>query len=166
MSDVPNTSIRPARVDEATALNELTKRSVMYWGYEPAFLEWEPEAITVDEPFMRRAIVYVLAGRDDLIGYYALIVDGETIILDKLFLEPAYIGSGYGRALWNHAVSVARGLDADKLTFMADPNAAPFYRVMGARFIEEIPTSWPGWRLHSFDYTLRATHEQQHGADL
>jgi len=166
MSDVSNVGIRPARLDEAPALNELTKRSVLHWGYEPSFLEWEPEAITVDEPFMHRAIVYVLELREDVIGYHALIANGETIILDKLFLEPAQIGCGYGRILWNHAIAVAMELGGTKLTFMADPNAAPFYRAMGARFIEEIPTSWTGWRLHSFDYALKTTSNESPGAVL
>jgi len=38
VSDPSTERIRPGRLDGADALNELTKRSVMHWGYDPAFL--------------------------------------------------------------------------------------------------------------------------------
>jgi len=142
--------IRPGRLDEADTLNELTKRSVMHWGYEPAFLEWEPEAITVDRPFMERAITFVLERDGAVIGYYALVEQPDSLALDKLFIDPPWIGRGYGRRLWDHAIGEAGLRGVHSITFYADPNAAPFYQAVGARFIEEIETSWPGWRLHSF----------------
>ena len=142
--------IRPGRLEDAGALNELTKRSVMYWGYEPAFLEWEPEAITVDHSFMGRASTFVLEESSVLAGYYALVVQDRGLSLDKLFIDPPWIGRGYGRLLWDHAIAEAGRLGFSSITLLADPNAAPFYTKVGARFIEEIPTSWPGWKLHSF----------------
>ena len=36
----------------------------------------------------------------------------------------------------------------------ADPNAAPFYRAMGAEWVEEVPTSWPGWALQMFRFDI------------
>ena len=34
-------TIRPARLDEVDVLNALTGRSILHWGYEPEFLDWE-----------------------------------------------------------------------------------------------------------------------------
>lgn len=154
MSIDPAHLIRPARNEEANALNQLTRRSVLHWGYEPAFLEWEPEAITVDQAFMQRARVFLLEEIGALVGYYAFTGLESDLRLDKLFLEPEYIGTGRGRLLWNHAVAEARSVGAPGFTLYSDPNAAPFYAAMGARFVQEIETNWPGWRLHEFRVTL------------
>jgi len=90
VSDPSTERIRPGRLDEADALNELTKRSVMHWGYDPAFLEWEPEAITVDRPFMERAITFVLERDGVVIGYYALVEqpDGLVTQIPALIVSP------------------------------------------------------------------------------
>ena len=141
-------------MEEANALNELTKRSVMYWGYEPAFLDFEPEAITVDATFLRRASTFLLEERGKLIGYYAFVNLKRGLSLDKLFIEPGHIGAGYGRLLWDHAVAEARRKGAKEFTLMSDPNAAPFYTAMGAQFIREVETGWPGWNLHEYRFDL------------
>jgi len=49
-----------------------------------------------------------------------------------LFVEPDCVGQGIGRALWQHALAIAAGLGHRTLTVVADPNAAGFYRRMGA----------------------------------
>jgi len=151
--------IRTARLTDADTLNELTKRSVLHWGYDPSFLDWEPEAITVDVPFLQRSRTWVLEGDGQMIGYVSLVdLDGETS-LDKLFIDPPFIAKGHGRTLWRYAVEQARESGAKRLTLYADPNAAPFYAAMGATFVEEVPTSWPGWSLHVFAFDLAANNE-------
>jgi GNAT superfamily N-acetyltransferase len=156
-------TIRAARNEEAEILNELTKRSVMHWGYEPAFLDFEPESITVDTPFMDRARVFVLETSGEIIGYYAFIELKTGLSLDKLFIEPSHIGSGFGRQLWNHATNEARRIGALEFTLMSDPNAAPFYSAMGAQFIREIETGWPNWNLHEFRFDLPGNPSPRHG---
>ena len=71
-----------------------------------------------------------------------------------LFVEPDLIGTGCGRRLWEHAVATARDLGVDVLLLDADPNAAPFYRAMGAEWLREVPTTWPGWALQVFRYVI------------
>jgi GNAT superfamily N-acetyltransferase len=151
---MPPLLIRPARRDEAPLLHELTQRSVMAWGYEPAFLEWEPEAIAVTPAFLDGATAFVLEQDDRIAGYHALVEKDATVYLDKLFVEPDWIGSGCGRRLWEHAVDTARGMGYDEMMLDADPNAAPFYRAMGAEWLRESETSWPGWKLQVFRYRL------------
>jgi len=51
-SPPPPSVIRRAIPDEAAYLNALTGRSALSWGYEPEFLDWEPEAITVTPEFI------------------------------------------------------------------------------------------------------------------
>lgn len=146
--------IRRARHDESEFLHALTARSSLHWGYEPEFLEWEPEAIAVTPDFLARSITYVLDEDGEVTGYYALVGEPPAIALDKLFVEPHLIGTGRGRRLWNHAVATAREMGATELTLFADPNAAPFYRAMGAEWLREEVTSRPGWNLQVFSFPL------------
>ena len=55
-----------------------------------------------------------------------------TLDLNKLFIEPRHIRGGVGRALLAHAVAEARKRGAERLTILADPNAAGFYERNGA----------------------------------
>lgn len=154
MASPDEITIRPARMDEAADLHELTGRSALHWGYEPEFLDWEPEALAVTPAFLAQAATYVLEEAGRITGYYALVGEPPVISLDKLFVEPAWIGTGRGKVLWRHAVSIARSLGATELTLAADPNAAPFYRAMGATWEGEEPTTREGWSLQMFRYRL------------
>jgi GNAT superfamily N-acetyltransferase len=149
---VSPSAIRRAFPTEAPLLNELTGRSVLSWGYEPEFLDWEPEAITVTAEFIAGSPVFVLEEAARIVGYYGLHGEPPEMALDKLFVEPDRIGTGCGKRLWQHAVATARGMGASVLTLASDPNAAPFYRAMGAEWVREEPTSRPGWALQMFRF--------------
>jgi GNAT superfamily N-acetyltransferase len=58
-------------------------------------------------------------------------VSGE-VELEHLWVSPEHIGTGIGRALFDHAVRRAAALGATTLSIEADPNAEGFYRRMGA----------------------------------
>jgi predicted N-acetyltransferase YhbS len=66
------------------------------------------------------------------VGFYALGLEAGALALDGLFVEPAWLGRGIGRALWQHAVAAGRALGHATMRIVADPNAAGFYRRMGA----------------------------------
>jgi GNAT superfamily N-acetyltransferase len=66
----------------------------------------------------------------------------------KLFVEPGALHSGGGKALLVWATELAKELGARRLTIDSDPNAAPFYRRMGAFDIGQAPSgSVPGRML-------------------
>ena len=149
--------IRRAMPDEAPYLNALTGRSVLSWGYEPEFLDWEPEAITVTPEFIASSPVFVLEEAGRIVGYYGLRGEPLEMALDKLFVEPDQIGTGRGKHLWLHAVGTAGTMGATVLTLASDPNAAPFYKAMGAEWLREEPTSRPGWALQMFRFHVSPT---------
>ena len=63
----------------------------------------------------------------------------------KLFVEPSALRSGVGKALLVWATDVAKELGATRLIIDADPDAAPFYRRMGAYDVGQAPSgSAPG----------------------
>jgi GNAT superfamily N-acetyltransferase len=147
-------AIRRALPNEAAPLNALTGRSVLSWGYEPEFLDWEPETIRVTAEFIASSPVFVLEEAGCIIGYYGLLGDPPEMALDKLFVEPDRMGTGCGKRLWQHAVVTAREMGATVLTLASDPNAAPFYRAMGATWLREEPTSRLGWALQMFRFPV------------
>jgi GNAT superfamily N-acetyltransferase len=150
------TVIRRAIPAETSFLNELTGRSVLSWGYEPEFLDWEPESIRVTPEFIASSPVFVLEEAGRIVGYYGLLGEPPEMALDKLFVEPDRIGTGCGKRLWQHAVATARGMGTSVLTLASDPNAAPFYRAMGAEWVHEEPTSRPDWALQMFRFRVPA----------
>jgi N-acetylglutamate synthase-like GNAT family acetyltransferase len=83
-----------------------------------------------------------------LIGVAQLkVVDDEADLL-KLFVEPSAFRSGMGNALLAWATDVAKKLGATRLSIEADPDAAPFYRKMGAYDVRQAPSgSVPGRML-------------------
>jgi GNAT superfamily N-acetyltransferase len=58
---------------------------------------------------------------------------GPDADLQKLFVEPATLRGGVGKALFAWAIEAARDMGAVRMTIEADPDAAPFYRRLGAR---------------------------------
>ncbi|MEJ7838729.1 MAG: GNAT family N-acetyltransferase [Thermomicrobiales bacterium] len=145
---------RSAEVDDVHQLNDLTGRSALHWGYEPEFLEWEPQSITVTAASILEDQMMVAELDGVAIGYYGLRGTPDDLSLDKLFVEPTHIGTGVGKELWNHAMATCRCLGATGISFYSDPNAAGFYRAMGATWIREVETSRPGWNLQVFSYRL------------
>jgi len=146
--------IRRATPDEAPFLHALTGRSTLHWGYEPEFLDWEPQALAVSAELVAANPFYALEEGDRITGYYGLTGEPPTMSLDKLFVEPGLIGTGRGKRLWHHAVATARDLGVTTLTWWSDPNAAPFYRAMGGIWEREEPTDRAGWNLHMFRYPI------------
>ena len=59
-------------------------------------------------------------------------VQGELAELNKLFIEPTHLRSGAGKALVEWAITVVRDAGAATRVIEADPDAAGFYRRMGA----------------------------------
>jgi GNAT superfamily N-acetyltransferase len=147
--------IRPARPDEAEALSALALRSKAYWGYDRAFLERCRDELTLRSGDMlaRRASVAELDGR--VIGFVTVEGEPPEGEIGALFVEPDVIGSGAGRALWAHAVAIARRAGFCRLRIDADPGAEGFYLRMGAQRCGEAPSgSVPGRMLPRLEYDL------------
>jgi GNAT superfamily N-acetyltransferase len=93
---------------------------------------WRPR-LEVSPGFVRDNEVYVAVSGEEAVGFYALVGGGRGLDLDHLWVLPAWIGTGLGRTLFEHAVRRAQELGAMTVTIESDPNAEGFYRRMGAR---------------------------------
>ena len=77
------------------------------------------------------------------VGWVALIPRGEVGWLEDLWVEPAWIGRGVGRLLFEHAAEQARERGARRLEWEAEPNAQGFYEHLGATYVRDSEvTEW------------------------
>lgn len=126
--------LRPARPEERGSLSALALRSKAYWGYDPRFIHACRDELAVSVQGIAKGRVVVLVEDGTPLGFYALDPgerSGEAEI-SLLFVEPAAIGRGVGRALWDHAVAKARAQGVKRLKILSDPFALGFYRAVGA----------------------------------
>jgi GNAT superfamily N-acetyltransferase len=146
--------IRRAEPDEAPALAALQNRSSTHWGYPPGFFDWAPGASEIPADYVRDNPVYALEEDGRVVGFYGFTKEGDDLLLDKLFVDIGRIGTGRGKVLWRHAVETARALGYGEFIIGSDPNAASFYRAMGATWYAEKPTGNPDWTVQMFRYAL------------
>jgi GNAT superfamily N-acetyltransferase len=150
--------IREAKPGEGKSLTALCMRSKAHWGYDAAFMRKCAVALLVSEASI--AAGRVLVATDDegrTIGTVSVADEDEGPELALMFVDPPAIGSGAGRALFEAAAKLARRLGYSRMAILADPNAAPFYERMGARFVRNAPSdAIPGRTLPLYEYDLTA----------
>jgi GNAT superfamily N-acetyltransferase len=103
---------------------------------------------------------FVLEHAASVVGFYALRrQDRETMELEALFVEPGFIGQGFGRALIEHAKSIASGMGAIRLIIQGDPSAEGFYVAVGSVLTGRKESgSIPGRFLPTFAIDLSGNH--------
>ena len=127
-------SIRPARTGEAALLTDLALRSKGYWEYDAAFLQDCRADLTVTPDYVASHPVFVIEEQGNIIGFYSLEKQADLYVeLVHLFIEPAHIGGGHGKRLWQHAVRTAAELGFREMVISSDPFAEAFYKAMGAQ---------------------------------
>ncbi len=125
-------TVRQAKPTEAVALERLQRRSSDVWAAYRAQLAAHPDAIELPEAFIDAGWVWVaVADGDGPLGF-SVVVPGERGIheLDGLFVEPADIGRGVGRALVEDAAARAAATGASSIEVTAGP-AQGFYERVG-----------------------------------
>ncbi len=132
--------IRPARADEAEALSTLALRSKAVWGYSEEFLERCGAELTVTAEDVGRLRAHVADDEGALLGFFTIRGAPPEGELDSLYVDPAFIGRGVGRALLDAARVLARGAGFRALAIHADPNAEAFYLRHGATRVGEVPS--------------------------
>jgi GNAT superfamily N-acetyltransferase len=149
--------IRLARPGEAGALSALALRSKAHWGYDADFLAACRDDLTLSAKDVATSAVYVCDGLSAPLGFYRLVLQDDGVAeLDALFVEPAAMGQGVGKRLWQHAVSTADRLGCLEIVLQSDPQAEGFYLAMGAqRAGESESTAMPGRMLPLMRFRLR-----------
>jgi len=139
--------IRPARADEAAAISALAVRAKAHWGYDDAFMAACRPELTWTAAEVDREDVLVAEVDGVLFGTTARVGPGPDGRLWAVFVDPAQHGRGIGRALLTELLDRARADGFDSLTIGADPNAAGFYRAVGAMQIGEVESDTRAGRI-------------------
>lgn len=138
-------TLRPARAGEAAALTELCLRSKAHWGYDDAFMAACVDELTISETAISGPFIRVVTVDGALAAMAELGGEDGSWYLEKLFVDPPFMGLGLGRRLLDWATRTAADQGAKSLEIAADPDAAPFYRHCGAVDAGEVPSdSIPG----------------------
>ena len=150
-------TIREARPDEAALLSALAMRSKGHWGYDAEFLEACRADLTLTPQQIAESASLICEGATGVLGFSRVVLmDERTAELDALFVDPAAIGTGAGKLLWEHSVAAARALGARDLVLQSDPHAEGFYLSRGARRIGEAASALlPGRSLPLMHFDLR-----------
>lgn len=147
--------LRPARRAECAALSALCLRSKAIWGYDAAFMESCRAELALTPEDLERSQVQVAERGGAIVGVAQVSVADAQATVDKLFVEPDTVRAGVGRLLFAWCVETARKRGARALVIEADPDAAPFYRRMGACDAGFAPSgSIPGRMLPRLEFAL------------
>jgi GNAT superfamily N-acetyltransferase len=125
--------IRTAVPAEGPALHDLHRRSSSVWEEDRVQLDAHPDALGVDAEAIARGRVRVALGvGGELLGF-AVVADGPggVCVLDDLFVEPALMRQGIGRALVEDAAARALGARCREMTVIAHPRNFAFYESVG-----------------------------------
>jgi GNAT superfamily N-acetyltransferase len=124
--------IRHATAQEAPGLEALQRRSSDVWEAYRGQLAANPDAIELPQTIIDNGWVRVAVDAQETPLGFSVVVptDGLVHELDGLFVEPAHMLAGVGRALVEDAAGRASDQGAEYLEVTAGP-AAEFYRKVG-----------------------------------
>lgn len=135
--------IRDAIAGEGPVLEALQRRSSAIWETYRDQLAAHPDAIELPESFIERGWVRVAVADDETpLGFSVVIpTDDSAHELDGLFVEPAHMYRGIGRALVEDAAARAADHGATCLQVTAGP-ATGFYEKLGFAITGETQTQF------------------------
>jgi len=124
--------VRRASREEVDRLNAIAMEAKAHWGYEPAQLEeWRPGLLTQPESIDRWP-TFVAVVHGQAVGFTQANPERSPWELVSLWVLPAFMGRGIGKALLQRICRAAAAAQESSLDIDADPNAEPFYRACGA----------------------------------
>lgn len=137
-------SIRPALPNDAAHLSRLAKRAKAHWHYPAEWLAlWQPQ-LTIEPSYLAEHHGWVAESAGQLVGMCALEDRGSWWALEHVWVDPGSMGHGVGRRLVQAALDFVRGMRPGPVVAEADPNAAGFYRRLGAHEAGVVPAPMPG----------------------
>jgi len=139
-----NIRIRRAQPDEAAALTEIAHAAKRHWGYPENWIEHWKDDLIITPDFIANNEMYVAVTGEEIAGCCALVMRDSLAELEHMWIRPAHMGKGVGRALFNQIVERATTLNARVVELSADPNAEGFYQHMGAMRIGEVRSEIEG----------------------
>ena len=137
-------NISIAHPSEAESLTEIAFAAKRHWNYPEHWMaQWQalltitPASMVANETFAARV-------EQRIVGFASLKVEGDVLLLSDLWVLPAEMGRGVGRALFRHAQQRAKARGFTTFEMESDPHAAGFYKRMGAEQVRTHTTLMDG----------------------
>ena len=162
-----NENIRIALPGEAGVLTEIAFTAKRTWNYPESYFEIWKDELTINKDYIHKNIVFVAETDYQVVGFYSIVViqnnfmAGNVLVkkgfwLEHLFVKPSFQKKGIGRMLMEHALNYCEENWIDELRIFVDPNAVGFYEKMGAKFIENSPSSIEGREIPVYFFIINS----------
>jgi GNAT superfamily N-acetyltransferase len=125
-------NIRNAKSDEHGILTDIAIKSEAYWGYDSDYMNKFKSIYSVSVEFINSNPTVVIEEEEKIVGFYGIVNKISETSLEYFFIEPKYIGKGYGKLLWNYLIRDCKNLGIKELSIITSPQAKEFYVKMGA----------------------------------
>jgi GNAT superfamily N-acetyltransferase len=136
--------IRRAQPIEAEILSAIAHAAKRHWNYpEDWIAQWKLD-LTITPEFISQNEVFVALVDGEIAGCCALVLTDSLAEIEHMWMRPEHMGTGIGRALFEHSKRRAKERGARVLELSADPNAEGFYARMGAKRIGDFPAGMIG----------------------
>jgi len=135
-------------------INTLDKINAKH--YKKRQLEIEKKCHTIEEleKEIKKKIFFVLVDKDKIVGIIQLDLKEKTI--DRLFLNPKYIGKGLGEKLMIYAENYAKRKGVKKIILYPTDYALKFYKKRGYKIAREfIGTRNGGYPVIEMEKSLK-----------
>lgn len=133
---------RRAKNSDCDALSGICFRSKQSNGYDVDFMEACRDALCVTPQVLETSDVWLIeqAGRSVACGALNTDQMENTAEISLFFVDPSAQRSGVGRMLAASLLRTAAERGAKIVALDADPNAVPFYQILGFEIIGETPS--------------------------
>jgi GNAT superfamily N-acetyltransferase len=140
-------SIRPARVEECGQLTAIAHAAKRHWSYPEEWIALWRDDLTWRADRFETEQILVAELAEQVAGFAAIRIDNGDAELEGLWVDPAWMGRGVGRALLAAVIDAAAAAGAGSIIIVSDPHAVGFYERAGARQTGWIESQPAGRRL-------------------
>jgi GNAT superfamily N-acetyltransferase len=96
-------NIARAKPDDADTLTAIAHAAKRHWGYPESWIALWRDGLTIRPEFIAANVAFIAIEDQLPVGFYILTTEVGGIHLDHLWMVPAAMRRGIGRALFEHA---------------------------------------------------------------
>jgi GNAT superfamily N-acetyltransferase len=160
-----NLIIRKAQHTESEALTDISFASKRFWNYPKEYMDIWKNELTITPTYINQNLVFVAEADTMLVGYFSIVEiqedfwAGKVLVkkgfwLEHIFIKPEFIGKKIGAELIAFLKELCKKNKIERLFIFSDPNAKGFYDKVGAKYIEESPSSIEGRTVSLYELAI------------
>ncbi len=139
-----------ATIEDTERLNHISLASKQHWGYPQDWIDhWREDLKVIPAYFEEHQVIKAEVedqGEKNIVGFCIIGETEQAYEVLHLWVDPPYIGKGYGKVLLNQALEMSMATPKDILV-EADPNAEAFYQSQGFVTFDQVKSIYPEGRV-------------------